>query len=235
FLAPGTSEGTRGKTFGGGGASVFIRLGTRVTEASLPEDWVAPHELVHVASPSLAGGHSWFSEGLASYVEPIARAQAGLLSPEHVWRDLMDGLPQGLPEPGDQGLEKDHSWGRVYWGGALYFLLADLGIREQTGNARSLADAVRAVAATGANVETTWPIERMVMEGDRGTGTRILRDLYARMALAPGSEDLAELWTRLGIRASGQGVKFDDSAPLSSFRRAITAEVAGREIQTALP
>jgi hypothetical protein len=235
FLAPGTSEATRGKTLGGGGASVLLRTGTRVTEALLAEDWVAAHELVHVGSPSLAGGHAWFSEGLASYVEPIARVRAGLLSPERVWKDLMDGLPQGLPQPGDQGLETDGSWGRVYWGGALYFLLADLGIREGTRNTRSLADAIRAVATTGANVEVTWPIERMLTEGDRATGTRVLHDLYDRLARAPGSENLSALWDRLGVRSGGEGVHFDDGAPLAAFRKAITARAPDREIQTPLP
>jgi hypothetical protein len=37
------------------------------------------HELVHMAIASLADEHHWLEEGLATYVEPIARAQDGQL------------------------------------------------------------------------------------------------------------------------------------------------------------
>lgn len=235
FVAPGTSELTRGKTCSGGGASVLLRVGAGVTDTTLAEDWVAPHELVHVTFPSLSGGHTWLSEGIASYAEPIARAQLGLISEEKVWGDLVDGLPQGLPGPGDHGLETDDSWGRVYWGGSLYFLLADVGIRERTGNARSLRDAVRAIAATGANVETTWPVERVLEEGDRATGTRVLRELYERLALAPGTEDLPALFRALGVRRDRDGVHFDAAAPFSRIREGISGREPSSAIHTPLP
>jgi hypothetical protein len=223
FVVPGTSEVTRGKTLGGGGAAMLIRVGTGISEAGLGDDWVVAHELVHVAFPALGYEQGWFSEGLASYVEPIARARAGLLSPGKVWLDLVEGLPQGLPAAGDHGLAGSTEWGRVYWGGALYFLLADLEIREQTGGARTLGDAVRAVAQTGANVETFWPLERVLDAGDRATGTRVLHGLHTRLALAPGTEDLERLWARLGVLRDKGGVRFDDSAPLSGIRASITA------------
>jgi predicted metalloprotease with PDZ domain len=224
IVAPGTSEVTRGKTLGASGASVLIRVGTRITPASLRDDWVVAHELVHVAFPSLAYAHNWFSEGLATYVEPVARARQGAVSPEKFWADLVEGLPQGLPREGDRGLEGTEDWGRVYWGGALYFLIADLAIREQTGGTRSLDDAIRAVARPGTNVETALPIEQVLEEGDRSTGTRVLHDLFTKMAVAPGATDLEALWKRLGIRQLGRSqVSFDDTAPAARFRKAITA------------
>ena len=128
----------------------------------------------------------WLSEGIASYVEPIVRVRAGTLAPEKLWRDLVEGLPQGLPEAGDEGLEKTHTWGRTYWGGSLYCLLADLRIREQTGNARSFDDVMRAVVATGADVESHWEVARLLDVGDAATGTRALHDAYRELALAPG-------------------------------------------------
>ncbi len=42
----------------------------------------------------------------------MARARAGLLKPQRVWGDLVEGLPQGQPEAGDQGLDHTHTWGR---------------------------------------------------------------------------------------------------------------------------
>ena len=74
-----------------------------------------------------------------------ARARTGELSTEKVWGDLVRGLPQGLPGRGDEGLDRTHTWGRTYWGGALFWLLADVEIRERTGNRFGLEDALRAV------------------------------------------------------------------------------------------
>jgi hypothetical protein len=222
FIAPGTQDVTRGKTVGDGGASVLIRIGTAVTPENLLDDWVLAHELIHVGSPSLERGTSWFSEGLATYAEPVARARAGLITPEKFWTDLVEGLPQGLPAPGDHGLARTEDTGRIYWGGALYFLLADIEIRERTRGERSLDDVVRGVAAEGVNIETVWTLARMLDEGDRVTGTRVLHELHDRMAQAPGTTDLGALWLRLGVEKLGATVRLDDRAPLAGIRRAIT-------------
>jgi predicted metalloprotease with PDZ domain len=222
LVAPGTSEAMRGVTLAGGGASVLLRIGTAFDSGKLRDDWVAAHELVHVAFPSIDYRSTWFSEGLASYVEPVARARLGVLSPEKVWSDLVDGVPQGLPGPRDAGLDGTREWGRVYWGGALFCLLADVEIRERTGGARSLEDAVRAIASVGNDVEVYWPMERVLEVGDHATGTQVLHELYARLALAPGTEDLVALWRRLGVVREGKTTRFDESAPLARYRAAIT-------------
>jgi hypothetical protein len=240
LVAPGTSEVIRGKTLGGGGASILVRLGTKTTEKALAEDWVVAHELVHVGFPLLGYEQAWFSEGLATYVEPVARVRRGLLSVQEFWQGLVEGLPQGLPEKGDGGLEGSESWGRVYWGGALYFLLADVQIRSQTGGARSLDDAVRAVAARGANVETRWSLERVLDVTDAAIGARVFHELYSRYATAPGRADLAALWASLGVREieGSRSVQFDDAAPLSAVRRAITAgtsEPRGNSVKNRVP
>jgi hypothetical protein len=224
FVLPGTSEVMRGKTLGGGGASVLVRVGTAVSEATLMDDWVLCHELIHVGFPSTERWQPWFFEGLASYVEPIVRVRAGLLSKERFWRDLVDGLPQGLPSPGDKGLEHDDSWGRIYWGGSLYFLLADLAIRERTGGERSLEDAVRAVVASGGNVESFAPLRRVLEVGDRATGTNVLEELYERLAKKPGTEDLEALWKRLGVVRDGKTVRFDDGSSGAALRDSVSAE-----------
>ena len=64
----------------------------------------------------------WLLEGNATYVEPVARAQAMQLDPAMVWRWSMEGMPKGQPLPGDLGLDNTPTWGRIYWGGALFWL-----------------------------------------------------------------------------------------------------------------
>src|SRR5262245_62277172 len=110
-------------------------------------------------------------EGLATYVEPLARAQAGLLAPEVVWGDLVRGLPKGLPQAGDRGLDHTPTWGRTYWGGALFYLLAELEIRRRTDNRAGLQDALRGVVAAGGNISRSWPVEKVLTKGDAATGT----------------------------------------------------------------
>jgi hypothetical protein len=212
---------TSGETLGDGGPGVLVRAGDAVTAAITRDDWIMTHELLHVVMPSLAHPHVWLSEGIASYVEPLARVRAGTLAPEKLWRDLVEGLPQGLPEAGDEGLEKTHTWGRTYWGGSLYCLLADVRIREETGNARSFDDVIRAVVATGAGVENHWDLARFLDVGDAATGTHVLHDAFRELALAPGTVDLGILWRRLGVAVDARHVTFDDGAPLASIRHAM--------------
>ena len=42
------------------------------------------HEMVHLAFPSVDDKHHWIEEGIATYVEPIARIQAGNLKAEQM-------------------------------------------------------------------------------------------------------------------------------------------------------
>jgi hypothetical protein len=201
---------------------VTLMIGKHVTKKQLADDWVITHELTHLALPSLPRPHHWMEEGLATYVEPIARAQKGVLTPEKVWGDLVDGLPQGQPLPGDRGLDYTPSWGRTYWGGALFFVLCDVEIRARTNNQKGLQQALRGVVAAGGNMQKEWPIERVLQVADQTVGVPVMKELYDQMKASPHPVDLAALWRRLGVVKEGARVRFDDSAPLAAVRRAIT-------------
>ncbi len=213
-----------GTTYAYNGALIRVGVGRFSSLADLKRDWIMTHEMVHLGFPQLGQRHAWVEEGLATYVEPIARAQAGQLSEEKVWRDMVEGLPHGLPAAGDLGLDHTHTWGRTYWGGALFFLLADLRIREQTSNRFGLQDALRAILNRGGNNEANWEVRRTFEIGDAATGTKVLADLYDEMRAAPVSPDLGEVWIRIGVRLQAGRVTFDERAPLASVRRAITAK-----------
>jgi hypothetical protein len=213
-----------GTTYAYNGALIRVGVGRFSSLADLKRDWIMTHEMVHLGFPQLGERHAWMEEGLATYVEPIARAQAGQLSEEKVWRDMAEGLPQGLPAAGDRGLDQTHTWGRTYWGGALFFLLADLRIREQTANRAGLQDALRAILNQGGSNEANWDVRRTLEIGDAATGTKVLAELYDEMRASPVSPDLAELWQRLGVHMQAGRVIFDERAPLAGIRRAITAK-----------
>jgi hypothetical protein len=224
LIVPVGGAGIRGgTTYGYHGAASRIQLGHDTTKAQLTRDWVLVHELVHQGLPNLADRHHWLEEGLATYVEPIARVQAGELEVEKVWKDLIKGLPYGLPRAGDEGLDHTHTWGRTYWGGALFYLLADIEIHRRTDNRLGLQDAMRAVVAAGGNICYSWPVERVLTAADSGTGVHVLTELYDEMKDKPHDVDLTALWQQLGVSMQGESIRFDDSAPLAAIRRAITA------------
>ena len=74
--APG-SDVQGGASWGFGGAAIRLFVGSEVTEAEFHDDWVAVHEMTHLAQPDIREPHLWLAEGTATYVEPIARVQAG--------------------------------------------------------------------------------------------------------------------------------------------------------------
>jgi hypothetical protein len=207
------------------GGSILVDVGTSVDEPALRRDWVLVHEMIHLAVPSLDRKHRWMEEGLATYLEPLVRARAGLVEPSEVWTDFEAMMHKGLPEAGDRGLDVTRTWGRLYWGGALFCFVADVEIRKRSRGARSLDDALRAILDAGGNNGARWSIERTFAVGDAATGLDVLTSMYAAWKEAPVAVDLPRLFAELGVRAPqrpDEPVTFDDAAPLSAVRRAMT-------------
>ena len=202
--------------------NIRIRVGRACPPGSLDRDWVLVHEMTHTSLPNVDRDHqAWAEEGLATYVEPIARLRAGQLGREEVWGDMVHDMPQGSPEAGDQGLDRTPTWGRTYWGGAQFWLVADVEIRRRTQTRLGLEDALKGIQAAGGDVSVDWPLDRCLAVADRAVGVQVLAPLYAKMKEAPAPVDLPALWAQLGIRVTDGRVTFDDAAPLASVRRAI--------------
>jgi hypothetical protein len=180
------------------------------------------HEMVHTALPDMPDRYAWLSEGLAVYVEPVARVQAGDLTAQEIWQAMMRDMPKGLPQAGDQGLDNTGTWGRKYWGGAMFCLLADVEIRKRTNNRMGLQDAMRGVIAAGGSHEQDWSIDRILATADKAVGVDVLTRLHDELGPKPVTPDLASLWRELGLRPNGESLEFDDTAPLAAIRKAIT-------------
>ena len=206
------------------GRLIRIQLGTTTGEADLKNDWMLTHEMCHLAFPDLDTKFAWMYEGCATYVEPIARVRSGRMTPEELWKETLDGMPKGLPGPRDQGLDGTKSWGRTYWGGAYYWMKADLEIRERTKNKFSLKTALRGILESGGNGSTLWTVEDVIEKGDDATGTSVLRELYQEMGNAAYKPDLPTLWKKLGVELRGDEIVIDDQAPQASLRRALTSK-----------
>lgn len=215
-----------GHASGWNGARIEIAVGRNNTPALFDDDWIMTHEMVHLALPSVAEKHHWIEEGLATYIEPVARARVGQLSPEKIWSDMVEGMPKGLPENGDRGLDRTPTWGRTYWGGAMFCLLADVEIRRRTHNQKGLEDAMRAILEKSGNIQTEAELTDLLAVGDQATGVPVLLELYNAWSAKPVTPDLSALWKELGVISTGGTVRFDDAAPLASVRKAITTGVA---------
>lgn len=212
-----------GHTFGvDNGGLIRISVGIQSTPEELKRDWMLTHEMVHLTFPSVPREHHWIEEGSAVYVEPIARFRAGNWGKEHVWGEMMRDMHQGLPEQGDEGLDNTHTWGRTYWGGALFCLLADIEIHERTHNRKGLDDALRAIMNDGGVITKDWELDHAFSVGDKAVGVPVLEQLYAKMKDKAVNVDLDQLWRQLGVSQQDGIATFDDKAPLTPIREAIT-------------
>lgn len=213
-----------GRTTPYDGGTITMLIGRNATADALNRDWTLTHEMCHLAFPATKqDNHEWLAEGMATYVEPIARAQVGYLTPQYVWNQFVDDMHKGEPQPGDAGLDNTHTWGHTYWGGALFCLMADVGIRRATHNHKGLEDAFRHIMGDRGTIEYEWPIEMIFREGDQATGTHVLEDLYAAWKDKPVEVDLPKLWQQLGVVKQGDTVVFNDKAPEAGVRKAIMA------------
>jgi hypothetical protein len=223
LLVPAKGDQVRhGETMGDGGASIVVEVGEKTDAAALAEDWVLPHEMAHLAVPSLSRRYHWLEEGIAVYVQPIARARAGELTPQQVWGEFAKGMPRGVPRRSDLGLDYTPDWGRTYWGGATFCLVADLEIRIRTGNRLGLEDALGGVLASGGSIARIWRFDRLLDTADAFIGTPVFRSIHDEMGRAPWTIDLPRLFRDLGVSISGDEVTLVEDAPLASIRRSIT-------------
>jgi hypothetical protein len=211
-----------GQAFPGDPPAIRVRVGEASTAKHLmQDDWVLVHEMIHLAFPWMNLEHNWMAEGIAVYVESVARVQAGHIPAEQIWRDFVMSMPKGLPQDGAGGLEQDQSWGRTYWGGALFCLFAELRIRDETDGRFGLRDALRAINAE-LDFRREYDFRKTLAIGDKATGRAVLMSLYEEWGFHPVSPDLERLWAELGIVMADGKISFDDGAPKAKLRREMT-------------
>jgi len=213
-----------GRSMPQNGGTIMMMIGCDAKADALNDDWTLTHEMTHLAFPATReDNREWIAEGMATYIEPIARAQTGYLTPEYVWDQFVDNMRKGEPQAGDEGIDNTQTWGRVYWGGALFCLTADVEIRKATKNRKGLQDAFRYIMNDKGTMEYVWPMAMIFKEGDQATGTHVLEDLYSAWKDKPVEVDLPKLWRDLGVEKKGDTVVFNDKAPDAAVRKAIMA------------
>ncbi|HEX4514950.1 MAG TPA: hypothetical protein VH054_15500, partial [Polyangiaceae bacterium] len=222
FLVPidGAGEVVFGKVLSLGGSSVIALTGTRLTKDETHHDWVLVHEMTHLGFPTI-GNVRWLTEGLATYYEPILRTRKGWRTPESLWDALAHSMKRGIPREGSElALDKRDSIDDAYWGGAIFMLLADVGIRRATGNKKSFDDVLRLIVSEGGDATAVWTLPEVVAAAKKATGTDVVADLVERLAVKGERVDLDALWRDLGVVRSPHPA-LDDTAKDAAIRRSI--------------
>ena len=201
---------------------IRLAIGRDIKARTLKDDSTLVHEMTHLGFPDLDDIHLWLHEGIATYVETIARAEAGETTPATAWGYFAAEMPQGLPERGDKGLNDTPSIDRRYWGGAMFCLVADVEIRRRTANRYGLKHALRAILEAGGTLAQTWEIERVLQTADKAVGVPVLSELFPTWKDKSVSPDLNRLWAELGVRHVSDTARLVDTAPLAAIRRGIT-------------
>jgi len=221
-IAMEVTDGNRvrfGQAFGGESPSLRIVVGEDVTPEVLQRDWIMVHEMVHLAMADIPRNQRWLLEGLATYVESIARAQVGHLTETFVWNGFVSRMHQGLPASGDQGLDHTPTWGRTYWGGAMFCMLADVEIRKLSNNKKSLRDALRGILNDGYSMKASSDAMQIFEAGDRATGYPVLVNQYKKMRAKPTPETLDPFWEKLGLSLENGGeVVYNNDASFAFIR-----------------
>lgn len=200
---------------------IWVSLGMHTSVEDLRNDDVMTHELVHLMLPNADHGQQgWAAEGLATYVEALARLGVGKLDRIAFWEVVSKAIAKAGDGSAAQGLDATKDSIQRYWSGALFWLTADIEIRRRLPG-RSLADALKGLNKAGGCISEHWPIEQSLAKADAALGQSILVPLARRMRSAAVGADVAGLLARLGVSRHGERITLDDSAPDAALRRAI--------------
>lgn len=207
-----------GLAVGGAGASLLVWL-SGPPAAATRNDWVLTHEMMHLGVPRMHPRHGWLTEGIATYGESVARVRAGMRSARGAWLGLAEGLGHGVPRR-RLGLDRDQTWGRKYWGGTLFCLMADVALRQATAGRIGFPEALQAGRKAGYSIAVDAGIEEYLEACDKAAGRRgILQEMYAEHGLRASGIDLGALLGWLGVSEAG----LDEGAEGAKVRASIMA------------
>jgi hypothetical protein len=212
----------------GPGIELFLRADA--TDADLRSDWVAVHELVHLAMPPVAEEDAWFSEGWATYLTEVLKARAGLQTEREAWSELAGGFSSGARARGGLSLREEsakmhrrHSYHRVYWAGAALAFLADEELRRTTDGRLCLDDAMKELRRLERQDRGVVPATDQMARLDAWLGRPLFVPLVQRALASNGFPPVDEALARLGVLPGPAGeVVLDDAAPGAVVRRAMT-------------
>ncbi|WP_139374186.1 hypothetical protein [Enhydrobacter aerosaccus] len=201
----------------GGGTTIMVEVGADIELRRLYGQWGLMRELMRSGMPTITNRGTWLTEGLATYGQSIVRARAGWKREVDVWKEWVDNMPRGTAA--FTGGLANATGQQTFWGGALFMLLADVGIRRATQGARGLEDCLQGVLWNGLDETRRTTVEEFAEACDRASQTDVMTGLVQNHYLKGKAVDLDELWKRLGVTQAGGKIVFDDKAPDAAWRK----------------
>ena len=193
----------------------------------LKADWTIYHEFSHLLIPYDAGDSRWFSEGLASYYQNIIQARAGMFSESKMWQKLYEGFERGRKDTNynhqklsylSDNINQNHSYMRVYWSGALYWLKADIALRKLD-NGYSLDKALHELHKCC--FDRYLSAGEITKQLDKLTNNNIFTSLFTEFSKSYILPKYMDDLHMLGIEQQAGRVKLKNKAENSHIRRAI--------------
>ena len=212
-----------GQTRRDDGVSVLLYVRPDAGIDELRDDWTAVHELSHLFHPYLGEDGRWLAEGLASYYQNVLRARAGQLDGDEAWRRLDAGFARGRNSGAGMPLG-EIGWSRastmrIYWGGAMFWLEADLALRRERRLDLDTVLSRYSRCCLGSNSEATP--EEFVAELDRLGGGKVFTAQFRRYAAMREFPPTQNAYRALGLDKQDGRLRFSDRADAVRLRRAI--------------
>jgi hypothetical protein len=183
---------------------------------SFINDWTPYHEASHLFIPYPGQADIWLSEGLASYYQNVLRYRAGVLTEEETWQKLVSGFERARDDSRhaeftlatlSRELRERYAYMRVYWSGALYFLAADIELRERSANQMSLDIVLGEFAACCLRQNRRWTGADIVQRFDALSGYEIFAPLYSEYAQSLAIPDFTATLRSAGVAVAGGQVQ----------------------------
>ena len=122
--------------------SVHFYVSLRYSQRQFIQDWTAYHELAHLLFPYIGENSTWFSEGIASYLQYQIMYAKDVIT----WRQGVNRLQERFRrarsyrnydsisiEELSKILRQTGAYVRLYWGGAAYFANVDMRLHQEKG------------------------------------------------------------------------------------------------------
>lgn len=152
------------------------------------------------------------SEGLSSYLQYVLMGQANVIPAEHAWYKLFSGLKRGekgtkklKPETLQQASERRSRGGRagrtmrIYWSGALYFMKADVALRERSGGKVGLNDVLLRLNRCCINGGKIWQGRELAAKLDQLADEQIFLPLFDKFSQSEEFPEYQETFDKLGV------------------------------------